>query len=133
MFYCKKEKGHETAFMGFKCKQVKVTCTIAVLTPNQKKRKLNFICKVISGLLFIGFTFIFSNCLLSCNATYAPFRYLEDAVMFLDPSQPTSSEHIPNVVGGLISSLQSCDAHGGDPRKIKTIRMLIMAGKSLLS
>ncbi|RUS79455.1 hypothetical protein EGW08_012796 [Elysia chlorotica] len=60
-------------------------------------------------------------------------KYLEDAVMFLDPSQPTSSEHIPNVVGGLLSSLQSCDAHGGDPRKIKTIRMLIMAGKSLLS
>lgn len=60
-------------------------------------------------------------------------KYLEDAVMFLDPSQPTSSEHIPNVVGGLVSSLQSCDAHGGDPRKIKTIRMLIMAGKSLLT
>ncbi|GFS16803.1 enhancer of mRNA-decapping protein 4 [Elysia marginata] len=60
-------------------------------------------------------------------------KYLEDAVMFLDPSQPTSSEHIPNVVGGLVSSLQSCDAHGGDPRKLKTIRMLIMAGKSLLT
>ncbi|GFO25359.1 enhancer of mRNA-decapping protein 4 [Plakobranchus ocellatus] len=60
-------------------------------------------------------------------------KYLEDAVTFLDPSQPTSSEHIPNVVGGLVSSLQSCDAHGGDPKKIKMIRMLIMAGKSLLS
>uniref|UniRef100_A0A2C9M9M7 Uncharacterized protein n=2 Tax=Biomphalaria glabrata TaxID=6526 RepID=A0A2C9M9M7_BIOGL len=60
-------------------------------------------------------------------------KYLEDAVINLDPEQPMTAEHIPNVLGALVQRLQVTDAHGGDAKKIRAIRMIVMAAKSLLS
>ncbi|XP_059139589.1 enhancer of mRNA-decapping protein 4-like [Physella acuta] len=58
-------------------------------------------------------------------------KYLKGAVLSLDADQPTTSEHIPHVLAGLVQRLQTTDAHGGDAKKIKAVKFLIMAAKSL--
>ena len=60
-------------------------------------------------------------------------RFLEEAVLNLDVTQQMTAEHIPAVLGTLVQRLRTTDAHNGDGRKIKAIKMLMMAANSLLS
>ncbi|CAL1539397.1 unnamed protein product [Lymnaea stagnalis] len=60
-------------------------------------------------------------------------KYLEEAVLNLDTSQPMTSEHIPNVLGGLVQRLQALEVNSADTRKLKMIKMLMMAAKSLMT
>ena len=59
-------------------------------------------------------------------------RYLEEAVLNLDPEAPMTGEHIPTVLASLVQRLRTTDAHGGDPRKVKVVKRLTMAASSLL-
>jgi enhancer of mRNA-decapping protein 4 len=61
------------------------------------------------------------------------FRYLEEAVMNLDASNPLTREHMPGVLNNLQRQLTAYIASNPNNKITRSMKMLNMATQSLLN
>lgn len=61
------------------------------------------------------------------------FRYLEEAVISLDPNHPLTAEHMHGVLNGLTQKLKLFMAQHPNDKLTRSFKMLAMASQSLIT